>query len=824
MNGPQFNYHSARAAKARFAASFSSPFILSILKATVGIGFTSALLLGFLLAIPAGWLFVIPAAFAFMILAWHEGELKELPRGKGQGLEDVLDGTLLGKLKENASPQDIGMLTGRLIGGRFYISRFLIDTKAIADYMSKQPADSAVIWQKAIEIADTYQLSTVNSVAVAAAFVVTMPRADDYLASLRLDTEDVLAGVGWHTHLQKVFREHKTRPLYGGIARDWAFGFTPTLERFAYNLTEHIQNSGLLARNIEGHEAIIDQTLQVLSQSGRRNAVLVGGVGAGKSTIVHSLAQRIIDPNRGVPQDLRYNQVVSLDPGALISNARGRGELESLVSKLFVEAHAAKNTILFLDDAELFLHDGTGAVNLANILLPILEGGQLRVILSMDEQQWLQLGQTNPGLHQLLNRVPVPPLDRENTLRVLEDQLILLEHDAKVTCLYQSLREAYNLSERYIGDQVMPGRALRLLESAARYHEQGFVTAHSVQKAIEQTYGIKVGTADNAEERDKLLNLEALIHERMINQVRAVKVVSDALRRARAGVRNQSKPIGTFLFLGPTGVGKTELAKALADIYFDGEERLIRVDLNEYVRSEDLIRLIATGAQDANSLAARIARQPFSVVLLDEIEKAHSDVLSALLQLLDEGILRDASNREVSFRDAIVIATSNAGAQQIREHIEKGEEVEQFEGQLVDELINSNVFRPEFLNRFDEIVVFRPLKPAELLQLVGIIIAGINKTLAAQKVSVALTDQAKELLVQHGYDPRLGARPLRRIVQRTVENIIAQRMLGGQLTPGQQVLLDAPDVQASLPQQNTATAQPQQMQGEQAHEESKTAS
>jgi ATP-dependent Clp protease ATP-binding subunit ClpA len=235
----------------------------------------------------------------------------------------------------------------------------------------------------------------------------------------------------------------------------------------------------------------------------------------------------------------------------------------------------------------------------------------------------------------------------------------------------------------------------------------------------------------------------------------------------------------------------------LAAVYFGGEDRLVRVDLNEYVRSDDLIRLIATAAQDQHSLAARIARQPFSVVLLDEIEKAHPDVLSALLQLLDEGILRDSSNREVSFRDAIVIATSNAGAQQIRAHIDQGQQVEQFEQQLTDELINSNQFRPEFLNRFDEIVVFRPLTLQELLQVVDLIMQGINATLASQKVTVTVTDAAKQILVRQGYDPRLGARPLRRVVQRTVENIMAQRMLAGQISPGQQVVLDAPDIQAA---------------------------
>ena len=286
------------------------------------------------------------------------------------------------------------------------------------------------------------------------------------------------------------------------------------------------------------------------------------------------------------------------------------------------------------------------------------------------------------------------------------------------------------------------------------------------------------------DDRKRLLNMEALIHQRMVNQTRAVSVVSDALRRARAGVRNQNRPIGTFLFLGPTGVGKTELSKALADVYFGGEGKIVRIDLNEYVRPEDVSRLIADGADDPASLTAQVMKQPFSVVLLDEIEKAAPEVLATLLQLLDEGILRDIKNREVSFRDAIVIATSNAGADRIREYIEHGYKLEQFEQQFTDELINSGQFRPEFLNRFDEIVLFRPFTKEELVQVLDLILEGVNATLAQQKVSVAVEYDAKLFLVERGYDPRLGARPMRRVVQKAVENTVARQMLSGSVAPG----------------------------------------
>jgi ATP-dependent Clp protease ATP-binding subunit ClpC len=548
---------------------------------------------------------------------------------------------------------------------------------------------------------------------------------------------------------------------------------------------------------LDAHRSALAYLFDTFSSGGRQNVALVGPLGVGKQAIVHAFAEELMSADSRLPASLKFRQVVGLDASALISAARNRSELESLVNHLLIEAFKAKNIILCLEDASLFFEEGPGSVDISSILLPILEGGRLRMILTMSEQSWLRLAQRNPALIATLNRVAIAEPSEKETMMVMQDQLIAIEFNRKVTFMYQALKEAYRLSQRYLYDQAQPGKSVQLLESAAGYAEDGLVTARSVQRAIESSSGVKVDSViDSQDEKDKLLNLEELIHARMINQKRAVNVVSDAIRRARAGVRNQSRPIGTFLFLGPTGVGKSELAKSLAAVYFGGEEKLIRLDLNEFVRSEDVSRLIADGAQDPHSLTASILKQPFSVVLLDEIEKAHPQVLNSLLQLLDEGVLRDINNREVSFRDAIIIATSNAGADKIRQYIDAGYELEQFETQLVNELIDSNQFRPEFLNRFDEIVVFRPLNEEELTQVVGLIIDGINKTMAHQKIRVSLTDGAKRKLASIGYDPRLGARPMRRVVQRSVESLIAKRMLEGQVVPGAVVEITEDDIKS----------------------------
>ena len=416
----------------------------------------------------------------------------------------------------------------------------------------------------------------------------------------------------------------------------------------------------------------------------------------------------------------------------------------------------------------------------------------------MDEQKYLEISAKNPALANSLNKIMVAPANEAETLRVMQDAVPRLEYQYKVTYTIWALKEAYRLSSRYVFDLEMPGRALHLLESAASYADHGFVLAESVGKAIEKTQGVKVQVETDTAERNRLLNMENLIHERMIDQAEAVKTVSDALRRSAAGVRNTSRPIGTFLFLGPTGVGKTELAKAVSQVYFGGENDIVRIDLNEYVSADDVSRLIAEPTVDPMSLTAQMMKNPFSVVLLDEIEKAHPQVLTTLLQMLDEGILRDTKNREVSFRDAIVIATSNAGADRIRAAVSGGEDLATIKEELTNTLIKNGEFKPEFLNRFDEICIFNPLSKEDLRKIAALLVKSTNKTLANQKITVKLTDEALDLLVEKGYDPQLGARPMRRVVQKTVENIVAKLVLAGTATSGAEITITPELVQSEL--------------------------
>lgn len=797
MESIDFRFNSHRAAKARLAHRLGGIWRQILIALTILLAFGGALLL--MGGLPIGWLMLGLAAFPAMIETWYSGELKALrPIVPAKSIDDVLSADILGQLPASPTPQDIAAAIGQTSGGLFFAVRFGITPRFLQNIAEGDTSQTEGIWQEARRLQEQTGSIEITGSILLLALIRVFPSYETLLAQLHLHEDDVLYGIKWRQHVVEsvdhFYYPHRT----GGIARDWAFGYIPTLSRLGQNISEQITTGGLLTVELQSHSSVLEQIIHTFSTGGRQNVALVGTQGSGKSSIIHSFAAHLLDASTPLPDSLKFRQVFVLSAASLLSTAPGRGELEGLIAQIIDEACSAKNIIICLEDAELFFEDGTGSVDLTKVLLPILEAGRLRIILTMDEQRYLELSSSNPALANTLNRINVEPASEGDTLAIMQDHLITVEFADDVTYTYQALVEAYRLSERYIYDLAQPGRAIRLLELSAGYAEDGLVTINSVQQAIEKTLGVKTGIADPGAERDTLLNLEDLIHGRMINQTRAVKVVSDALRRARAGVRNQNRPIGTFLFLGPTGVGKTELAKALAEIYFNGEDNLIRLDLNEFVRVDDVARLIADGAEDQASLTAQVMKRPFSVILLDEIEKAHPAVLTTLLQMLDEGILRDIKNREVSFRDAIIIATSNAGAERIREYIDRGYKLEQFEEKLTDELISSNQFRPEFLNRFDEIVIFKPLEKAELMQVIDLILAGVNKTLAPQKVSVEVESGTKEYLVEKGYDPRLGARPLRRVVQRAVENTVAKRMLAGDIAPGGVVTLTLAQVTEAI--------------------------
>lgn len=794
----RWNYNSKRAKTARFGHVFRkyARFIVIFILLTMLIGGGYLLVLSY----SFGWFVLGCASIPFVIYLWGEDELIHVPPLKNpKTVDGLLASEILGRMKsQNIDLKELGALSTKVASSQFFLVRFSISPNMVVS-MAESLGNVTLeqVFEEADNLRKKYLRSEITGAMIMVAIILLHPSKEGILANVHITTDDLIAGFDWYYNIDKLIEEANKPKKTGGLARDWAFGYIPTLSMFGTNISD-VGHQMMISTDFPSRSEIVDKMIDILSSNGTQNVALIGGHGSGKTAIVQSFADRLLDGNNKVPQNLKYHQVYVLDASRLISAASNRSNLETLIRRILIEANRAKNIILCLDNAQVFFEESAGTIDISNSIEQILETGAVRLILTMDEQKFLKISQNKPSLTNSLNRIKVAPTNFDDTMRILEDDIISIEYKRNITYTYQALKRSYDLASRYIYDIVMPGQASKLLKEAANYAVNQVVSEESIIKTVESTMNVKVGNASSVEEKEKLLHLEELIHQRMINQTKAVSAVANAIRRARSGVRNQNRPIGTFLFLGPTGVGKTELAKALSEIYFNGENNLIRIDLNEYVMAEDVNRLIASGAENPNSLTAQVMKNPFSVILLDEIEKAHPNVLTTLLQLLDEGILRDFNNREISFRDSIVIATSNAMADRIREYIERGYNLDQFEDKFVSELISNGDFKTEFLNRFDEIVIFRPLNQGELRQVIDLILKGVNKTLEPQHLFIEVDDNAKDFLVEKGYDPRLGARPMRRIVQKSVENIIAKKMLANEATPGSTLRITLEEVENSI--------------------------
>ena len=787
MNGGPIDLNHRRAQQARLGKAIGKRSYLILLSggsvaavAAIGLGFVSGLRYGLLLA--------APALLCYLPAVWWKRQLSVLPP-EDNDLTGRLSGDALARFTPSLAqnPQSIWQALSTDWQANFFLSHLLLSEDMVTANLSAEPAELAVALQLATDLADQNNCLTIEVGFVVAGLMLASANMKQALIKLKLQPEDIQALANW---LGRGLAESKlSRRNFGGIGRDWAFGYTPLLDRFGHNLSLDIAQHGAYFGWLTKSEGVL--AIEAAFDNHASAVVLIGPDGIGKTSSVNALAQRLIEGQ--TVDSLAYHQIISLNATDITSNASKEGELEQIMLSLASEAAHAGHVILFFDDAQLFFSEAPGSFDATHILLSIIQARSTPMILAMSPSDYQRLRSSNQSLATQLTPVVLQELPEDGVMRVLEDTAAGLESRHHVLIAYEALHEAYRLSGRYEQDEAYPGKAIKLLEQALTHSDQSIVNAASVQQAIEQARGVKVGTAAPAEV-DSLLHLEDRIHERMINQSQAVTVVSGALRRARAGVANPRRPIGSFLFLGPTGVGKTELAKAIAATYFGAESNMVRLDMSEYQQPEDVSRLLSDGRTETKSLIMVVREQPFSVVLLDEIEKAHPNILNLLLQLLDEGQLTDAGGRTVSFKDCIIICTSNAGAQTIRDRVQQGEAVETFQPQLVDELINSGQFKPELLNRFDEIVLFRPLTQPELSQVVGLMMVEINQTLANQNISVQLTQAAVEKIVVAGYDPRLGARPMRRTLQRAVEDTIAQKILRNEAKPGDQIILDAPDL------------------------------
>jgi ATP-dependent Clp protease ATP-binding subunit ClpC len=787
---PDIDFNSVRARKTRLWRQIGSQgyTLLRLSSLLFGIIAAYCLVIGHLSR--PGYVSLCFGLITTMVALWYRYDLSvNAPVLSAKSLDDIIAPSLLALLKQPLTPQTAWGYSHNDPSGRFISNRLYLNSAEIGGILSANDKDMNMVWVKAIELAQSSQSNQLHAGTLATALLLTSPDALTRITQLHLKPEDVSEVYSWLDRQLRYMEQPK--PYFGGLGRDWAAGFTPTLDRFGQNVSHAIEMWGGYGR-YAAHGDMLDGISNNLAQG--TAVALVGPAGVGKTELVFTLADRLL---RGSVDGLRYYQVISLDASAILSSSDEH--LEKMMTYLFGEAVMANNIILYLDEAQLFFKQGVGAFDMSQLLLPVLKNRQLKVIASFTPNDWQHLKASNESLASSFSPAIINEPTPENVMKVIEDSALLLEMRQKKLCItYGALHEACRLGEQYMQEEANPGKTINLLEQAIPYVDSSNVMlAETVQIALEKMRGVRVSTAA-APEADMLLHLEDRIHERMINQKQAVNVIAAALRRSRAGVANPKRPVGSFLFLGPTGVGKTELARSLAAVYFGDEHQMIRLDMSEYQSADDVGRLLKGSGEGGDSLLTLIRSQPFSVVLLDEIEKAHPNILNLLLQMLDEGQLTDDRDKSASFRSAIIIATSNAGATDIISQVrESGTIDESFKRPLLDKLINAGMFKPELINRFDEVVLFRPLTETELGQVAQLMLDEVNHTLSAQNVTVALTPAALQQIVHEGYDPEFGARPMRRVIQKSVEDAVAVKILNKEAQAGSTITLDVSDLPSS---------------------------
>ncbi len=575
---------------------------------------------------------------------------------------------------------------------------------------------------------------------------------------------------------------------------------TRTLDMYSRDLTTMAVNGRL--DPVVGRDAEIGRCIQILSRRTKNNPVLVGEPGVGKTAVAEGLAWRVA---RGdVPRELIGRRIVSLDIASMLAGTKYRGDFEDRVKCVLREVEKAGDVIIFIDELHTIVGAGSaeGALDAANILKPALSRGEVQIIGATTPEEYRKHIEKDAALERRFQPVTVPEPDEATCEKMLYALLPMIESHHGLAIADAAVRAAIRLSQRYLCDRYLPDKAVDLLdEAAASVHISGegrAVTENDVAAVVANWTGVPTASITQSE-ADRLLSLEDVLHRRVIGQDEAVTAVARAIRRGRAGLSDPGRPIGSFLFLGPTGVGKTELCRALAEAVYGDEGALIRFDMSEYMEKHAVSKLIGSppgyvGYGEGGQLTERVRRAPWSVVLFDEIEKAHPDVYNLLLQIMDDGHLTDSTGRRADFRSTIVVMTSNVGARAITDSRPRlgfagGDGGEAVREDVMREL--RETFRPEFLNRVDGTILFRRLDKADVLRIAARLVSAVSKRLEALGVTLTVTDAALAALAEQGYDPASGARPLRRTIAAELEDPAADALLSGMLKPGDRAIADA---------------------------------
>ena len=588
----------------------------------------------------------------------------------------------------------------------------------------------------------------------------------------------------------KKFWQWKNLIKKGSLAKSWAAGYTITLDRFGIDFSEIVKKQGF--PETIGHQKEIKIIERILARREINNCLLVGEPGVGKKSMILALAKKSV-LGESLPK-VNYKRVVQLDLPTLAAQTENVAEAEALLDTIFQEVVRAGNIILVIDDFHNFVggKKRPGVIDISGILGSYLNLPQFQIIAIATFAGLHKYIEQKPSILSLLEKVEVSEISERETLMILENLVPPLEKRYKKFVAFPALREIVSLAKRYLPAIPFPKSAMDLLDEVMVYissTKEKTVLPKHIAKIVSEKTEIPVGEIE-IKEKEVLLNLEKLLHKRIINQEEAVKEVSTALRRSRAEVTVRKGPMGTFLFLGPTGVGKTETAKALAEIYFGHEDKMIRLDMSEFQSVTDIPRLIGSPGEEG-LLTTQVRENPFSLILLDEIEKAHKNILNLFLQVLDEGHLTDGLGRKVDFKNSIIISTSNAGYQVILKALREKTEWSQVKQKILDYLFEKAIFRPEFINRFDAVVIFSPLSKENLLDIAELMLQKLKKNLGEKNIEFVITPALKEKIVELGYDPIFGARQLKRVIQDKVENVLASALLSDKIKRGDKVEVDS---------------------------------
>ncbi|HOS88000.1 MAG TPA: ATP-dependent Clp protease ATP-binding subunit [Candidatus Pacearchaeota archaeon] len=609
------------------------------------------------------------------------------------------------------------------------------------------------------------------------------------LISLEMGREDI-ENISWwiesiNTKIKKdrEFGSFENLIKYGSIGSDLSYGYTVTLDKFAIDWSSNLRQRGY--EEVIGHNEEVELTEKILTRKGPRNVLLVGEAGVGRKNIIHTIIRKSIQGQ--CSSELNYKRFLQLDLVALSASVNSLEDTEAVINQCFKEALSAGNVVLILNDFHDFLgaERKAGITDISGILTPYLSDPRLQLICLTTPQGLHKYIEAKPAILNLFEKVEVPELSPEETMLILENMVFGLEKEYEKFITYQALKEIIEVSGKYVS-APFPQKAISLLQDAFTYSSKHsdikLILPEHIDEILSQKTKIPLGRV-KSQEKEILLNLESALHKRVISQDEAIREISSAMRRARAGINTGKGPMGSFLFLGPTGVGKTETAKALAEIYFGSEDRMIRLDMSEFQRVDDIPRLLGSETQNG-ILTTAVRDNPFSLVLLDEIEKAYPDILNLFLQVLDEGYINDNFGVKVSFSNTIIIATSNAGYKVILEALKLNKQIPEIKKDLLDYIFANNIFRPEFINRFDGVIVFKSLTQSDLFQIAQLQLNKIAKNLKSKKINFIITEELTKKVAILGFNPIFGAREMNRIIQDKVENIIAQALLADKIGPG----------------------------------------